>query len=107
MAHVGTVFRLPASPARPVVSTPTNTFQSFTSGDLTLVFISAHSEAYFSVLDPIVKPIPLFEAGVGITANFRVQWSDSESPRGEPLGDRFVFECGICRCRLPLELLAR
>ena len=71
--------------------------------NLALVFTSAQSQTCLAVLALIHR----FEADAGVTADFPVQWPESESPRGEPLCEGFFFEGGICPCWLPLELLAR
>jgi len=48
-----------------------------------------------------------FQGSVGFTADFPVQWPESEIPRLEPRFKGFGFEGVICPCCLPLELLAR
>jgi len=48
----------------------------FQDSSLALVFTLAHSETCLAVL----ALIPRFEASVGITADFLVQWPESESP---------------------------
>ena len=70
---------------------------------LALHFTFAHSETFRVV----VTLIPRFEGSVGVTADFPVQWSESEIPRLEPRFKGFGFEGVICPCCLPLELLAR
>jgi len=55
----------------------------------------------------VLALIQRFEAGVGITADFPVQWPESEIPQFEPLCEGFLFDGGICPCCLPLEFLAR
>jgi len=70
---------------------------------LSLYFTSAHSETFRVV----VALVPCFEGSVGVTAEFPVQWPESEIPRLEPRFKRFGFEGVICPCCLPLELLVR
>jgi len=70
---------------------------------LSLHFTSAHSETFRVV----VALIPRFEGSVGVTADFPVQWPESEIPRFEPCFKGFGFEGVICPCCLQLELLAR
>jgi len=51
------------------------------------VFTSAHSETCLVVL--VLKP--LSEGSVGVSADFQVQWPESEIPRFEPLFKGFPF----------------
>ena len=70
---------------------------------LALHFTLAHSETFRAV----VARIPRFEGSVGVTADFSVQWPESQIPRFESRFKGFGFEGVICLCCLPLELLAR
>jgi len=82
---------------RRAVSTPAHALFK-----LDISFSLVHSETCFV----LVVLIPRFEGSVGVTADFPVQWPESEIPRFEPLFKGFESEGVICPCCLPLKLLA-
>ena len=70
-----------------------------TSGKLTRRYITAHSKYLFSQI-PLV---PHFEAGVGFTADFPVNWSKCQRPWRQPIFEGAVLEAFSLLRRLPLE----
>ena len=70
-----------------------------TSGELIHLFVSAHSKYLCFHL----CLIPHFEAGVSVTADFPVNWSQCQRPWKQPIFEGAVLESLSLLRRLPLE----
>ena len=61
-----------------------------------IVCVCFHTSVFKIVTPPLLSLV-----------TYPLQWSEHDSPRGEPLCERVVFDSSSCRSGLPLEAQAR